>query len=141
MKGRRELATRPIELLPLCLQVMPIKLIGALGSVLTFWLCCRLCALLPARVGTNAIAQLGLVACRVCLWWLGFWRVTWIKVGQQGDVGSGGKGSDSTSKAPPVGIVSNHMSYCDILLHMSHSFPSFVARAQTRNQPIIGIIR
>lgn len=48
-------------------------------------------------------------------------------------------GGDEGPRA--VGIVSNHMSWCDILLHMSHSFPAFVARKQTRSTPFVGIIR
>ena len=138
-------------------QVLPIKLTGALLALMSFWLCCRLSFLLPSSVRSDWVAKLGNWHCRVCLWWCGFWRVTWIKVGQQangGDnaggakAGSGGGGrggkrsSGSSSEAmQPVGIVSNHISWCDILIHMSHSFPSFVARSQTRKTPIIGIIR
>ena len=142
-------------------QVLPIKLTGAILALMSFWLCCRLSFLLPASVRSDWVAKLGNWHCRVCLWWCGFWRVTWIKVGQQdngGDNGGGdkagrsggGKGgkrssssssSSSSEAVQPVGIVSNHISWCDILIHMSHSFPSFVARSQTRKTPIIGIIR
>ena len=38
-------------------------------------------------------------------------------------------------------IVSNHVSYLDILVHMSHSAPSFVARGNTADLPLIGVIR
>ena len=38
-------------------------------------------------------------------------------------------------------IVSNHVSYMDILVHMAHSFPSFVARGNTRDMPMLGLIR
>lgn len=117
-------------------QVLPIKLTGALLALLSFWLCCRLSFILPASVRTDVIAKLGNWHCRTCLWWCGFWRVSWIRVGQP--EGGGGEGDGS---APAVGIVSNHMSWCDIMVHMSHSFPSFVARSQTRRTPIIGIIR
>jgi lysophosphatidylcholine acyltransferase / lyso-PAF acetyltransferase len=41
----------------------------------------------------------------------------------------------------PVGIVSNHMGYCDILIHMANSFPSFVARGATKDLIMIGLIR
>lgn len=136
-------------------QVLPIKLTGALLALMSFWLCCRLSFLLPASIRSVTVAKLGNWHCRVCLWWCGFWRVTWIKVGQRdgdgsspakGGSGRGSKGGSSSSgggeeQAQPVGIVSNHISWCDILIHMSHSFPSFVARSQTRKTPIIGIIR
>lgn len=38
-------------------------------------------------------------------------------------------------------IVSNHVSYLDILVHMSHSAPSFVARGNTQDLPLIGVVR
>lgn len=38
-------------------------------------------------------------------------------------------------------IVSNHISYLDILVHMAHSFPSFVARGNTKDLPLVGLIR
>lgn len=38
-------------------------------------------------------------------------------------------------------IVSNHVSYLDILVHMSHSAPSFVARGNTVDLPLIGVVR
>ena len=40
-----------------------------------------------------------------------------------------------------AGIVSNHCSWADILVHMSRSFPSFVARASTKNLLWVGLIR
>lgn len=41
----------------------------------------------------------------------------------------------------PVVIVSNHCSWIDILVHMSHFFPAFVARHGTKNMMLIGLIR
>lgn len=38
-------------------------------------------------------------------------------------------------------IVCNHVSYMDILIHMAHYFPSFVARGNTRDMPLLGLIR
>ncbi|KAG0500052.1 hypothetical protein HPP92_000124 [Vanilla planifolia] len=43
------------------------------------------------------------------------------------------------SKRPGV-IVSNHVSYLDILYHMSSSFPSFVAKRSVAKLPLVGII-
>ena len=40
-----------------------------------------------------------------------------------------------------AGIVSNHCSWADILVHMSRSFPSFVARYSTKNLVWVGLIR
>lgn len=129
-----------IRLVVLAVLVVPIKSLGTLGSLLSFWLFCRLSFVLPASVRTEVVAAAGKVACRCCLWWLGFWRVSWVQVGVQDGRGGSNGSINGSGAVPVVGIVSNHLSWCDILLHMSHSFPCFVARAQTSSQPIIGII-
>ena len=118
----QHLSTRqpPPSLPPGHVQVLPIKALGTLISLLTFWFICRMSFLLPASVRTLVVAKLGNWACRVCLFWLGFWRVSWIRVGLQGGTdghasGSGSGGSNgkvgSDGDAPPVGIVSNHISW------------------------------
>ncbi|KAJ4836429.1 hypothetical protein Tsubulata_034153, partial [Turnera subulata] len=40
----------------------------------------------------------------------------------------------------PGAIVSNHVSYVDILYHMSTSFPSFVAKRSVAKLPLVGLI-
>ncbi|CAL4950234.1 unnamed protein product [Urochloa decumbens] len=40
----------------------------------------------------------------------------------------------------PGAIVSNHVSYVDILYHMSASFPSFVAKESVSRLPLVGLI-
>jgi hypothetical protein len=40
-----------------------------------------------------------------------------------------------------VAVVSNHMSWADILIQMARYFPAFVARDGTQNLPMIGLIR
>ncbi|WVZ98146.1 hypothetical protein U9M48_043616 [Paspalum notatum var. saurae] len=40
----------------------------------------------------------------------------------------------------PGAIVSNHVSYVDILYHMSASFPSFVAKRSVARLPLVGLI-
>ncbi|XP_027092814.1 lysophospholipid acyltransferase LPEAT1 isoform X1 [Coffea arabica] len=46
----------------------------------------------------------------------------------------------SQDSARPGVIVSNHVSYLDILYHMSSSFPSFVAKRSVAKLPLIGLI-
>lgn len=43
---------------------------------------------------------------------------------------------------PPqaAGIVSNHLAWIDILVHMAHSFPSFAARDSTQHLAMIGLV-
>ena len=36
-------------------------------------------------------------------------------------------------------MVSNHIGWADILVHMCHYFPSFVAREETASLPFIGV--
>ena len=38
-------------------------------------------------------------------------------------------------------MISNHCSYIDILILMSRYFPSFVARSNTQEMPLIGLCR
>ncbi|KAF8022851.1 hypothetical protein BT93_F0386 [Corymbia citriodora subsp. variegata] len=40
----------------------------------------------------------------------------------------------------PGAIISNHLSYIDILYHMSSSFPSFVAKRSVAKLPIVGLV-
>ncbi|KAL0314729.1 UNVERIFIED_CONTAM: Lysophospholipid acyltransferase LPEAT1 [Sesamum angustifolium] len=40
----------------------------------------------------------------------------------------------------PGAIISNHVSYLDILYHMSSSFPSFVAKRSVAKLPLVGLI-
>ncbi|KAG6468432.1 lysophospholipid acyltransferase LPEAT1-like [Zingiber officinale] len=41
----------------------------------------------------------------------------------------------------PYAIVSNHISYVDILYHMSSAFLSFVAKRSVAQLPLVGLIR
>ncbi|KAH7435885.1 hypothetical protein KP509_06G082600 [Ceratopteris richardii] len=40
----------------------------------------------------------------------------------------------------PSAIISNHVSYIDVLYHMSASFPSFVAKRSVARLPLVGLI-
>ena len=45
-------------------------------------------------------------------------------------------------KCAPAGvIISNHVSWADILVHLEGHFCSFVARSNTQDMPLIGLIR
>lgn len=47
----------------------------------------------------------------------------------------------ASGKQPVVvgAVVSNHIGWADILVHMSHYFPSFVAREETASLAFIGV--
>ena len=115
--------------------ILPIRAIGTLSCVLGFFSICKAMQLLPPRLRSTAVAATGKVFCRACLLCIGFTRVKWVRVEDPA-------GSNRTMQQPhAAGIVSNHCSWADILVHMAHSFPSFVARSSTETLPMIGFIR
>lgn len=110
--------------------ILPVRAIGTLSCVLGFFCICKAMQLLPARQRSSAVAATGKAFCRACLLCMGFTRVTWVRV------------KDNAKQQPrAAGIVSNHCSWADILVHMTRSFPSFVARSGTESLPFIGFIR
>lgn len=118
--------------------VVPFKALGTLTCLLSFFAVCKLAFLIPSEHQTRVVAWLGKLHCRWCLFWLGFVSVKWVAVPEE----AGGGGSQGGGATPePPGIVSNHCSSVDILLHMSRNFPAFVARDSTKTTPLIGVIR
>lgn len=136
-----ELGLRPLSVLEkarlavLAVLVVPVKLLGALACLVAYYLICRASLVLPEAVKTDFIAAAGKLACRACLFCLGFTRVEWISVEP------GPPQQRRQGRRPPVVIVSNHCGWSDILVHMSRSFPAFVARDSTKTLPLIGLIR
>lgn len=51
------------------------------------------------------------------------------------------KGREQRTPVAVGAIVSNHISWADILVHMTQWLPSFVARDATTNLPFIGVTR
>ena len=94
--------------------------------------------LFPAKHRGDWVAWLGKVHCRLCLFFIGFVRVNWVAIDWDGEPAPAE--SKHAPKAILSGIVSNHLSWADILVHMSHSFPAFVARASTASTPLVGSI-
>ena len=114
--------------------ILPVKAVGTLSCVLGFFCICKAMQVLPRRHRSAAVAATGKAFCRACLLCVGFTRVTWVQSVRLTD--------DRTGPQPhAAGIVSNHCSWADILVHMAHSFPSFVARSGTDSLPFIGFIR
>lgn len=124
--------TENLRLLLFAIFLVPLKVAGALGCLLSYWSVIKLSVLFPPSKRTEWIATLGEWHCRGCLFCIGFLRIEWVKVPPA---------TPPLQPAPaPVAIVSNHCSWVDILVHMSRSFPSFVARDATRRTPFIGSI-
>lgn len=57
-----------------------------------------------------------------------------VEQGREGGVAAAVEGDR------PCAIVSNHISYLDILYHMSSSFPSFVAKQSVSQMPLVGLL-
>ena len=111
--------------------ILPLKLLGALTCLLSFSIVCRIATLLPETHRQHVISELGKLHCRACLFCIGFVSIKWVTV----------QPLSEASRQRPAGIVSNHLGWADILMHMSRSFPSFVARDGTQNIPLVGVIR
>lgn len=86
----------------------------------------------------SVIVHSGRFLSRAILFVIGFY---WINVIRK-DRTSSSKGENAVEEMdlPLSAIVSNHVSYIDILYQMSASFPSFVAKRSVARIPLIGLI-
>ncbi len=143
--GELGLAPQPLlkwlRLLFLAVFLVPLKLAGCTACLFSYYAVIKISFLFPEKVRSEWVATLGKIHCRLCLFCLGFVHVRWISVGTVHDDNGDPTTKQSKNSIRVVGIVSNHSSWVDILIHMSHSFPAFVARDATKDTPIIGAIR
>ncbi|XP_044511435.1 lysophospholipid acyltransferase LPEAT1-like isoform X2 [Mangifera indica] len=158
--GRGELPFTEKVLLGIALvTLVPIRVILAMSVLILYYLICRICTLFSvpnrdkeqedyAHMGgwrRSAIVWSGRFLSRVILFVLGFY---WIKETyrisdtQDESSSSSQSGVNNEVEEPerPGAIISNHVSYLDILYHMSSSFPSFVAKRSVAKLPLVGII-
>ena len=122
-----------IRLACLSVSILPFKLVCTASCITSFYLVCRVAEFLPVDLRRRTTTAFGKLFSRLCLLSLGFGSIKWIKV-------SKAAWDQQKSDRPAVGIVSNHCSHVDILVHMARSFPSFVARGGTESIPLIGLI-
>nr|AYE66857.1 LPEAT [Lobosphaera incisa] len=132
MGQARQPVMEQLRLLLMACLVLPFRVLGILTCVSTCYLACQLSRVLPAWQQAAFVPWIGKRCARACLWCIGFVSVRWVSCDQDSE--------QPQPSAVPAGIVSNHMGWSDILVHMSHSFPSFVARASTRDLPMVGLI-
>lgn len=111
------------------LVLLPLRAVSVLLLVVLYWLICNASVALPPKYCAAVTVTAGRLVCRWALFCFGFHYIKWVNLA----------GAEEGPR--PGGIVSNHCSYLDILLHMSDSFPAFVARKSTAKLPFIGIIR
>ncbi len=115
----------------MALLLAPLKALGCAFCIVFVFLCCKFSALLPDSVAPRFVTWTGKFGSRLCLLCYGFVQVKWV----QHNGSSAGRAKDRYA------IVSNHVGFLDILVHMSRSFPSFVARDGTQNIPLVGVVR
>ncbi len=123
-----------LRLAVMALSVLPLKVLGCIACLIGCYLVCKLSFLMPAQDRSAWVAGWGKVFVRMELFCLGFMTVTWKKVPDT-------RPKQMLEGVKVAGIVSNHCSWADILVHMSRSFPSFVARDSTKNLLWVGLIR
>uniref|UniRef100_A0A7N1A5F6 Phospholipid/glycerol acyltransferase domain-containing protein n=1 Tax=Kalanchoe fedtschenkoi TaxID=63787 RepID=A0A7N1A5F6_KALFE len=151
--GRGDLPVGEKLMLGLALvTLVPVRVVLGFTILLVYYFICRAATLFkaPNREEDNeqedfvhmggyrrlVIFQCGRFFSRVMLFVLGFY---WIQVTiRYPDENEGNDLSDEQERAGA--IISNHVSYIDILYHMSTSFPSFVAKRSVAKLPLVGLI-
>ncbi|RCV23655.1 hypothetical protein SETIT_5G024200v2 [Setaria italica] len=147
--GRRPLAPAEAARLALAAAVLlPLRFVAGMLVLLLYYLVCRVCTLCvesdrgrPRLAGwrRKAVLRSGCALARAMLFVFGFY---WIR---ETDKRLPSSVEDVNQELPeelgrPGAIVSNHVSYVDILYHMSASFPSFVAKESVSRLPLVGLI-
>jgi len=162
-KGPLPLKEKAILLIAL-ITLLPIRLVLGFIILLTYYIICKLCTLFstPNReddqedyahmsgIRRAIIVASGRFLSRSLLFTLGFY---WIKetsrIPDPAIHSQDGlcvkrvrenEGDAVDSSYQPGAIVSNHISYLDILYHMSASFPSFVAKRSVARLPLVGLM-
>ncbi|XP_027091815.1 lysophospholipid acyltransferase LPEAT1 isoform X6 [Coffea arabica] len=159
--GRGDLPWVEKLLLGLALvTLVPLRLVSGLTVLVLYYFICRICTafLAPNREDEQedyahmggwrraVIVQTGRFCSRALLFIFGFYWISEthrdiVDVSFNGKFGTQTESKDqSQDSARPGVIVSNHVSYLDILYHMSSSFPSFVAKRSVAKLPLVGLI-
>uniref|UniRef100_A0A5B7ABG6 Putative lysophospholipid acyltransferase LPEAT1 isoform X2 n=1 Tax=Davidia involucrata TaxID=16924 RepID=A0A5B7ABG6_DAVIN len=137
--------------------LLPIRVVLAMIVLVLYYLICRVCTLFSApnredeqedyahMVGWKraVIVQSGRFLSRAMLFVFGFY---WIKQTHRNldldeKLNTETECKDQSEEPErPGAIISNHVSYLDVLYHMSSSFPSFVAKRSVAKLPLVGLI-
>ncbi|XP_059452965.1 lysophospholipid acyltransferase LPEAT1 isoform X1 [Corylus avellana] len=158
--GRGELPLEEKVLLGIALvTLVPIRVMAAMTILVLYYAICRICTLFSspnreegdqedyAHLGgwrRNVIVQCGRALSRAMLFVFGFyWISQTYRIPNSHDKSSTvqNEGKDESDEPErPGAIISNHVSYIDILYHMSSFFPSFVAKRSVAKLPLVGLI-
>ncbi|XWS21090.1 hypothetical protein CRYUN_Cryun30bG0025500 [Craigia yunnanensis] len=156
--GLGELPLKEKLLLGIALvTLLPLRIFLGMTVLVVYYLVCRICTLFSApnqeeeeqedyaHLGgwrRAMIVRSGRFLSRSLLFLVGFY---WIKETHRDSANTKENSktegiNQSEEEERPGAIVSNHVSYLDILYHMSSSFPSFVAKRSVAKLPLIGLI-
>ncbi|KAL6504671.1 hypothetical protein OROHE_023429 [Orobanche hederae] len=143
--GRGELPCVEKFLLGMALMfLVPIRVMAGISVLVVYYVICRVCTafLAPNREEVEqedyahmggwrraVILASGRFLSRVMLFVFGFYWICETSKCTEVDAQLSGEGQSEEVARPGV-IISNHVSYIDILYHMSSSFPSFVAKSK-----------
>uniref|UniRef100_A0A0E0JHM7 Phospholipid/glycerol acyltransferase domain-containing protein n=1 Tax=Oryza punctata TaxID=4537 RepID=A0A0E0JHM7_ORYPU len=140
---------RRVELFLRAVLLVPLRFVAGMLLLVTYYLVCRVCTLFVDEVAEEgrprlrgwrrvAVVRAGQGLSRAMLFVFGFYWIpeTHRSFPNAEDVHQG----QSEELELPGAIVSNHVSYVDILYHMSVSFPSFVAKESVSRLPLVGLI-
>eukprot|EP00002_Diphylleia_rotans_P023163 TRINITY_DN4551_c0_g4_i6.p1 TRINITY_DN4551_c0_g4~~TRINITY_DN4551_c0_g4_i6.p1 ORF type:complete len:199 (+),score=27.56 TRINITY_DN4551_c0_g4_i6:50-646(+) len=118
-----------------CVLFLP-RLCFFLSCIFAYWVTTRIACIghdpnePPTSPLRRKILKLGRFFARGTLLGLGFHKITYR-----------GKAPQPSTDGTPLVIVSNHISYCDILFHMSQGyFPAFISKAEVSKFPLVGAI-
>ncbi|KAK0576772.1 hypothetical protein LWI29_023058 [Acer saccharum] len=152
--GRGELPLKEKLLLGLALvTLVPIRVVLAMFVLILYYLICRICTLFSApnredeqedyaHLGgwrRSVIVQSGRFFSRSMLFVFGFyWISETYRIPNSQDKSEAKNQPEEPER--PGAIISNHVSYLDILYHMSSSFSSFVAKRSVAKLPLVGLI-
>ncbi|XP_054818975.1 lysophospholipid acyltransferase LPEAT1-like isoform X3 [Prosopis cineraria] len=157
--GRGPLPMKEKLLLALALLTLaPIRVVLIIAILILYNFICRICTLFSvpyredgqedyAHLGgwrRSVIVWFGKALPRLILFVLGFYWIseTYRTPHTDDDKPTAEKKGKNQSEeiGRPGVIISNHVSYLDILYHMSSSFPSFVAKRSVAKLPLVGLI-
>ncbi|KAH0920468.1 hypothetical protein HID58_028128 [Brassica napus] len=156
-------AAEKVKLAVAMVTLVPVRFVLAMTILLLYYLICRVFTLFSsphreeeeeeevvqedyAHMGgwrRSVIVRCGRFLSRVLLFVFGFYWIPERRPDPETICSEGTFEEGETDKEEPERpgvIVSNHVSYLDILYHMSASFPSFVAKRSVGKLPLVGLI-
>jgi len=144
--------TEYARLILLSLTLLPFKALGALAGVLLAYFTSIISWFIPMPQREAFLEVMLKVSARLVLFATGFVSIQRVKVdgGHGSFVASNTQGKRKLARSQRRGrelrqpvavgaILSNHIGWADILVHMSAWLPSFVARNDTASLPFIGV--